>query len=273
MKCAKWGSIALWFSAKVFAIEPALIGGVKVERGDFPEIVYISNGMARCSATIIGPEVILTAAHCAADQGSISQVDFVIDQVVFRAKCEQAPMYRDELEDHDMALCKTDKPLAVKYASVAKEGPKVGDKVTLSGYGCIRQGGGGGNDGVLRVGSAPLTELPHGDYDWFTTVGSTALCYGDSGGPAFLYIANPQEELHYVVGVNSRGDIKSESLLTALWIDKSKKFFQDFAQRNKVEICGINRDCQPDLSHDCAKLKLKAEKAQAKYEQCKQGEF
>lgn len=261
-------------------MEPTLIGGTPAEKGDFPEIVYISNGSARCSATVIGPQVILTAGHCVADQGSIKNVDFVVDQIVFNAKCAEAPQYRDHTEDLDFALCKTDRVIDVKYASVSKVGPRVGDSATLAGYGCIKKGGGGGNDGILRVGAAPVVSLPSGTNNWYGTDGASALCFGDSGGPSFVKVVSPKSDKHQVIGVNSRGDIDHVSYLTALWIDKSQKFFKDFASRNAVDICGITKECgvaapPSPPKPQCDKLKRKLDKAaeeldaaKSKYDQC-----
>lgn len=242
--------------------EPMLIGGRPALKDEYPEVVYIRSGNARCSATVIGPETIMTAGHCVADNGSIGpvgmihttlhtsfetmdgileedEVDFVKDQVVYTATCHQAPLYRDQVEDHDMALCKTNKPMPGKYATVSKVGPKLGDQVYLSGYGCTQPGGGQGNDGVLRVGKAKVTKLPSGKDHWFYTQDKSALCFGDSGGPSFMVAKK-----HLVIGVNSRGNIKDLSLLTATFTPESLKFFEDFAESESVKICGVNVTCR-----------------------------
>lgn len=263
-----------------------LIGGTPVQPGEYPEVVYITNGSARCSATIIGPRVIMTAGHCVADGGVISEV--VHNQLVFKATCKQAPLYRDHKEDHDMALCKTDKVLAVKYASISAKGPALGEVVTLSGYGCIKPGGGGGNDGIFRTGQAKVIQLPSATDDWFYTRDTAALCFGDSGGPVFLKLTSPTTQKHLVIGVNSRGNARDLSLLTALYIEKSHAFFKAFASEQGVEICGINKDCgdgskpgKPEVVNpECEKYERwykvyqeKAYKYKAKYDQCQKSSF
>lgn len=221
-----------------------LIGGRPATKGEYPETVYISSGNARCSASVIGPRVIMTAGHCVADDGQIgpvavsNTVAFSIDKTSYTAKCKQAPMYRDHTEDHDMALCKVDKAVSIKPGSISKKGPQLGEKVILSGYGCVKPGGGGGNDGILRIGKAKVIKLPEGKDHWFYVQDTAALCFGDSGGPSFL-----DSKEHLIIGVNSRGNIKDLSLLTAVYTQESLDFFEEFAKDQEVEICGITTDC------------------------------
>lgn len=239
--------LSLFFPLNILAsFDEMLIGGRPAFKGEFPEIIYISSGAARCSAVIVSDQVIVTAAHCVKDQGEIKPVseklvDFVHEQVVYTALCSQAPLYRDQIEDHDFALCKTDKRLSVKPASVSKLAPRVGSKILLTGYGCLSgdNGGSGGNDGILRVGKAKVTKLPEGSDHWFYTKDNSALCYGDSGSAAML----SEKEKHKVIGINSRGDIKTSSLLTALFTPQSIEFMESFAEENKVDICGITKKC------------------------------
>ncbi len=225
------------------SLDPMLIGGRPAHEGEFPEIIYIRSGAARCSATVIGERVILTAGHCVKDEGEIGPVemgvgavDFVLGQQVYTAKCRQTPKYRQNLGDHDMAICLADRPLSVRPATIDTQPVKIGQTVILTGYGCIRSPGSGGNDGILRVGKAKVIQLPAGDDYWFYTKASSTLCFGDSGGPS---MSKP----HFVIGVNSRGDIKSLSLFTATFTKDSIDFFEEFAKEQSVSICGITEDC------------------------------
>lgn len=236
--------------ANPFSFDFNLIGGRPALRNEYPEIIYIRSGNARCTATVVGESVILTAGHCVKDQGEIGpvepsrmselDVEFVVDQTVYTAKCRQAPLYRDQSErhqDHDMALCKTDKLMSVKPASVSTTGPEVGDMVVLTGYGCTSASG-GGNDGVLRVGKAEVIQLPEGNDYTFHTRDSVAVCFGDSGGPSLLNTVK-----HQVIGVNSKGDIRNLSLLTALFTPASIRFMQNFSRNHQVDICGVTKKC------------------------------
>lgn len=239
-------SLFIPFSLFAASFDPMLIGGRPALKGELPEILYISSGAARCSAVLVSDQVLITAAHCVKDKGEVgpvskTNIDFVREQVVYTAVCSQAPLYRDQIEDHDFALCKTDKRLTAKPASVSKNPLKVNDIVLLTGYGCTSgdSGGRGGNDGILRVGKAKVTKLPSVKDHWFYTEDTSALCFGDSGGPVML----SEKKKHNVVGVNSRGDIRTLSLLTALFTPESVEFMESFAEENAVDICGITKDC------------------------------
>lgn len=230
------------------SFDPMLIGGRPALKGEFPEILYISSGSSRCSAVVISDQVIATAAHCVRDQGEIRPVseklvDFVHEQIVYTAICSQAPLYRDQKEDHDLALCKVDKRLPIKPAKVSRVSPRMSSIVLLTGYGCTKGNSdgssSGGNDGILRVGKAKVTKLPKEKNHWFYTEDLSALCFGDSGGPSML----SEKEKHSVIGINSRGDIQKLSLLTALFTIESVEFMEAFAQEKNVKICGITNDC------------------------------
>ena len=265
------------------AYDKSLIGGREVGDGEYGEVVRITNGRASCSATLIGRKVLLTAAHCTSEGGSVR---FEYKREVFNAVCALAPDYRQQVGDQDMALCKLDKEYPGALASVSDKGPTLGEEVILIGYGCINPGGGGGNDGILRVGAAPVTRESDEQYYSFHTKGSSALCFGDSGGPSFS-MSTPDTH-NYVIGVNSRGNIRDLSLLTAVYHPKSREFMTSWAQSGSetLLICGLNTQCdseepppekcQPEFERfekrakQLERAQKRFERAQKKYEQCMQ---
>lgn len=232
-------------------IKPNLINGRPVNPGEFDEVVNIREGGGMCTATIIGPRVILTAGHCTREGGEITPVSeeatyvFEKDQMIYKAKCTLAPSYRDGRRgqgSQDIALCKTNRPLDVKFASVTDKEPSPGEKAVLIGYGCIRsKPPRKGNDGILRVGKAVVKKSStDSNHHWYTG-GESLLCYGDSGGPAFLDMEDFENEHHYVAGVNSMGDFFSTSLLTS--VKRSMDFIRDFEIANDVKVCGSLMTC------------------------------
>ena len=255
---------------------PSLIGGSEVRPGEYPEVIRIRSGRSACSAAIVGPKVILTAGHCTQDNGEIVPInenvlyEFVLKQQVYKARCKLAPDYRREVGDQDMAYCKIDREVDVKYAIISKEGPKLREVVTLIGYGCVREGGGGGNDGKLRVGEAPVVRESDSEYYSYHTKGSTALCFGDSGGPSFKRVSDPKGSYHYVYGVNSRGNIKDLSLLTAVYHPNSIAFAEAFERSQGVEICGISLDCDgnPEEPRRCQDELQEVKRALDHLDQC-----
>lgn len=233
--------------------DPTLIGGQDALPGDFPEVIYISSGRSRCSATIVSPKnVILTAAHCIADGGEIFPVEFVVNQQVFSAVCTHHPDYAEKYSN-DFAFCKTNQDLNIKPATIINKPVKVGEQATLMGYGITNPrkpdgSGGSGGSGKLRYGLAKITRVDNGQNgsgggQYFYTLGTVALGFGDSGGPVMLKIDDPKTDKHLISGVNSRGNIVDKSLLSATFMDSFQNWAKAYAVANDVQICGINTDC------------------------------
>lgn len=215
--------------------DQTLIGGRPADPKDWPASVYASMGGARCSATVVGPETLIIASHCVSHGGSAS---FQIGPNSYTSKCSRSPLYRQGT-DHDLALCKiTRKVEGIPYENVNinPELIKVGQEILLTGYGCIQPGGGGGNDGIYRIGEAKITALPD-PYD-LTAKGKAALCFGDSGGPAFIYLDEAKTK-RVQISVNSKGDIRTTSYLTVTSSKASIDFMKSWATENNVGICGV----------------------------------
>jgi hypothetical protein len=120
----------------------------------------------------------------------------------------------------------------------------VGNNIVLMGFGCIRSNGSGGNDDILRVGSAPITQLPRAtgsSYDIITR-GRSALCFGDSGGPSFYVDATTGNR--YQTAINSRGDIATTSYLSSLHVPQAQEFYNQWAETNGVGICGMHENAE-----------------------------
>ncbi len=175
---------------RVESSDDALIDGVLTE--DRPEIGRIRmNGGSACTATLVRPNVVLTAAHCvgyasvdAGDHGS-----FTIDLNPFEARSyriERFVSLGTTTGPSDLALLRLAEPVPPSVArptTIAEQGPATGDPVTIFGYGCTNRS--------TREGSFRKRRL---SFPWAE---SANLCPGDSGGPVV------HGEAGAVWGVNS----------------------------------------------------------------------
>jgi hypothetical protein len=208
-----------------------LIGG-KVSKS-YPEVMLISSGNGMCSASMIGPNTLVTAGHCI-DKKTM-EVSFEKGQ----GSCKYHPQWIDRSQGLiDLALCKTNRIELDRYAQIAEENemPRKGEKILLTGYGCT-SGDQRYLDGKYRIGYAKVTRLPRGLTPEFWTEGSTALCFGDSGGPAF------KRGTHKIYGINSKGDIKKISIMVSIGDPRVYDFLHEFIKSEDSLICGMNISC------------------------------
>lgn len=230
---------------------PELIDGEPAPEGMFPVTVVIRSGNAACTAQVSGERVVASAAHCMPNGGTIT---FKLKDKSYSAKCAHSPHYRQD-STSDYALCLISEKVEGPYESIefGTEWCKAGDRVMLSGYGCVREGGGGGNDGVLRYGYAEIDHCPHGDND-IVIRGNAALCFGDSGGPTYRI---QDGDVRSVLGQNSRGNIRDTSYIPAWYRPRGKEFATSWAAANGQKICGLHEDAvgcrvaKPEVSAEC----------------------
>lgn len=218
--------------------EPTLIGGTPASPADWLATVYSSQGNSRCSATVVGPRTLAIAAHCV---GNGKTATFSVLGKKYVSSCTHSRLYAGN-STADWALCLvTETVTGIKYEVVGQDPAlvKVGDELLLTGYGCTQPGGTGGNDGVYRTGKAKVTQVPSGNSNDIVTKGGAALCFGDSGGPAFVVMS---DGMRYQVSINSRGDIRTTSYLSALFTDAAKDFYAKWSDLNKAVICGVHKD-------------------------------
>jgi hypothetical protein len=252
---------ALAFPAGAAFADSTLIGGTPADPKEWPASVYASMSGASCSATVIGTKTLLIASHCV---GNGKTASFAVGGNRYTSNCEHHPSYRGN-STADWTLCLVDKPVTgIPFESVNADPAlvKVGDELQLTGYGCVRPGGGGGNDGVFRIGKAKVTRVAKPairDYD-IVTKGGAALCYGDSGGAAYV-CKDASCSQRVIAGVNSRGDIRTYSYLPAYATDAFRDWAVGWAKRKGEKPCGIDPaavGCRggatPQLPAECSAL-------------------
>jgi hypothetical protein len=214
-----------------------LINGTVPQANDWPASFASRQSGSGCTATLIAENVLQLAAHCVGN-GRTAQI--TSNGQTYTGTCTHAPGYNGD-PTADWALCKMQTAIdRAWYEKVLQDASKVvvGGKLKLAGAGCTTPGGNDGAFGTFRVGDATITQIPSSDNDTVTK-GGAALCFGDSGGSAFLEEANGQR---WVVGVNSRGDIQTMSYLASVFTNEAKQFYSQWAQANGAKICGMAQD-------------------------------
>lgn len=212
---------------------PVLINGSVVDRKDYPAIIWIGN----CTATLVGPRTVATAAHCTG-----STVSFNVGSDKYTARCRKSTHYRNNATA-DYSFCYTDREVvnvAFDPINIDPTYVSTGDWLLQTGFGCTRWGG--RLDMQLRVGRSKVISVPSGTNNDITTggEGSAVLCSGDSGGPAYGF--NEDGKRGLLVSVNSRSNTTSRSYLSALATSQGLQFINSFADEFSAKICGLHQD-------------------------------
>ncbi len=216
----------------------ALIDGREANPADYPVSFFSQQGNSRCTAFLIGADVLSLAAHCVGNGRSAS---FPYAGKSYTSVCAHAPEYKDNVTA-DWALCKVSEVVAGAVAEVISQDAadcSVGATILLTGYGCTKPGGSDSPDGKYRIGEAKIKSCPVGtNYDIKTADGA-AVCFGDSGGPSFKIFPDGSRK---VLANTSRGDITEVSFLSSLSSPPAKAFYLDWSQKNGSKICGVHAD-------------------------------
>ncbi len=188
-----WSCLAFVLAALGLGTAPRdpvpIYGGGPVGACEFPTTVSLGS----CTATLVHPEVIVYAAHC----GSSYDSAFFGDDTsgagfsVATEFCARHPSYNGIGTGTDFAFCK----LAQPVTTVVPTPPLMGCEVDVltQGRDVWIVGFGENDDGGYGRKYKALVQFNYFDSVGDANVGGsgTTICYGDSGGPAFVQL--PEE--------------------------------------------------------------------------------
>jgi secreted trypsin-like serine protease len=221
--------------------EGEIIGGVADNKD--PAVVALvrqqGNAQALCTATLISPRVLLTAAHCIADepgQPAGQRASFTVVAggqrlQVSAARFNNAFDFEDLAGGNDVGVAILAQPIAsiapVAVINRALTDNDVGQNVRMVGFG-INNPEANAGAGRKRQVSAPITAV----FDELLTVGEIdprvdvdpndvkGTCNGDSGGPALLKVNGVER----VVGITSFGPESCRGFSAFTRVDRQLKF-------------------------------------------------
>jgi secreted trypsin-like serine protease len=223
-------SLPTIISALLFSLG-CQIGGQRHETADAMSstVAVIVKGHAVCSATVIAPRLIVTAAHClrgVTDAAARSDVGSPIRIVTYWTH----PDYPHKSATHDVALALLENPGLLQQASAqVGDGPAIGDTLYIVGYHKLQTDT--ALDGRTHyVGTMRISAV--GDLRFVAKPAPNTACGRDSGGPAFL---NGR-----LIGIVVGGDVHCREYTEFLRLDA----YQDFisASRAQLETVGTARD-------------------------------
>ncbi len=195
-----------------------VIGGTQVPAGKWPDAVAVL-GQGACTGTLIAPDVVLTAGHCADMQPTqviANSTDYAGGGGI-TAQVKSVTPYPNWENSYDVTVIVLTAPITgvtprkVGTSCTFTEGFSDGKMVHLVGFG-LTDTAGQGNNTRLNETMAPITDAdcsgpggcvtsisPGGEF--IAGGGGKDSCFGDSGGP--VYLDTPRGPV--VVGAVSRG--------------------------------------------------------------------
>ena len=144
------------------------------------EVGRLDTATGLCTATLIGRQTLLTAAHCAPGKGSTwkTSTGFFIESAVLH------PGYTGvAINDPDLAVARlTKRAYGLHPAWIATEPPTVGEPILLVGFGGDETGA---YTNSRRSGPSTIASVAGPIFEFDDPSPAAAICRGDSGGPSY----------------------------------------------------------------------------------------
>ncbi len=157
----------------------------------YPSVGFFTSGDTTCTATLIGPRDVLTAAHCIQSSSGSFRVG---DKTHKWSKRHVHERYDEDSLDNDMAVATLDAAVTNVTPSPLRTTPVLkGERFTIVGYGYNSSSG--AYDGKKYAGNNSIASVYTTQFSY---TGNSNNCSGDSGGPSFIGNA--------VAGVTSSGE-------------------------------------------------------------------
>ncbi|HEY5926986.1 MAG TPA: trypsin-like serine protease [Kofleriaceae bacterium] len=206
--------------AQVSQIDSAVVGGTTAQQGQWPDAVAVLGTNGTCSGTLIAPDVVLTAGHCAGinpQQVIANTVDYSNSDNGVRVHVAHVEAYPNWQSSYDAAVLVLASPIqGVKPrklgTSCTFDRVERATAVHLVGFGATDTMGQTANtqqrEAMTEVTDPECTGgngckkalAPGGEFVAGGT-GAADSCFGDSGGP--VYLDTPVGTV--VIGTVSRG--------------------------------------------------------------------
>lgn len=218
-----------------------ILYGEEVRVGDFPSVGFLptfEDGRSAgplCTASLISPDTVLTAAHCLEDAQPSYEVYFARELTAFPilslrndrwSRVRSWVLHPDYVSAseghiaHDLALVFLDAPVqgvpipAVADARIAAH-LRSGADVHIVGYGQDQNN----HSGPLRSAKSVISFVGDEVIRTGGTAPTPSRCSGDSGGPTFMDVADGLEPPRRIVSVNSYGFQTCDSASTEARVD------------------------------------------------------
>lgn len=188
---------------------PRIVNGTQTS--DYPAVGLIGDTSDDfCSGTLIAPQYVLTAGHCAEGVADTAGTFTIGGHTYHTEKVFVHPNYNSNAigsdSANDIAIYKLSEPVVgIAPMPIFRGTPQVGQLLTLVGFGGGGTGttGSNGDFGIKRVGTTPIDQVTAKLIEWnFDNNSESNTAPGDSGGPAFVTVGG----VKFLAGVTSGGD-------------------------------------------------------------------